>query len=25
VATGVYIYSIDAGKYRKNKKAVFLK
>jgi len=25
VAAGVYIYSIDAGKYRKNKKTVFLK
>ena len=25
VATGVYIYSIDAGKHRQNKKAVFLK
>ena len=25
VATGVYIYSIDAGKHRQNKKTVFLK
>ena len=25
VATGVYIYSIEAGKHRQNKKAVFIK
>ena len=25
VAAGVYIYSIEAGKHRKNKKAVYLK